>query len=149
MDEQIAKKQLIFNELNRKFSEGVLTQPDVVDLSQEFQRCNHILKHIIRGQENPSARWITSGLFTFVGFLVWSSYRVPPARGQAKRVFNFIVLPAMLIVPGIIGYTWGGRRFGNKKEAIRFRKLYEQTLETDKKFYELTNNLKFDSLKHI
>jgi hypothetical protein len=147
MDEQIAKKSAIYNELIRKKNEGTLTQYDVVDLKQEFQRCNHICNHIIRGYTNPAGKYIAVALFGSAGLGYWLSTR--PAMGRLFTIKSSLLIVPSVLLPVIFAVEFSKRRLGDRKEAKRFTDMRDESYEIDDKFYEDLDNLKKDNLKYI
>ncbi len=149
MDFQIERKKTILVELERKNAEGTLTQADALDLRQELERCNHIQRHILRGLENVSARYSISAIFATTGFFAWMTLRNVKNTKALHPAGSLLFLPLFIAVPAAMGYSYGGKRFGNKKDAKKYRVMDKDSHETDTKFYEIVNNLKHDNLKHI
>lgn len=146
MDEQIAKKQLILNELKRKLEEKNLYQGDITDLKQELERCNHIQKHIIRGQGNFSGGIITGLVFGSLGFAFWKTQKI--RKLPLKKLINALLLLNFVTWPALFGFYFGLKRFGNIKELKRYVKMNKDSKVIDDEFYSITNGLKAADLKH-
>jgi hypothetical protein len=149
MDEQLTKKESILYEFKRRMGEGSMTQHDVLDLRQELERCNHIIKHMIRGQENPAGRWATSAFFGIASYLTWKSFFVPKRRDKKYLLIQVVTFLPSVLIASMIGYGLGAWRFGNTKDARRFNQMFNNSLATDNEFYSIANNLQYENIKHI
>ena len=52
MDFQVDRKKEISQEISMKVKDNTLNQEYFLDMNQEVNRCNHIMKHISRSQYN-------------------------------------------------------------------------------------------------
>jgi hypothetical protein len=146
MDELIAEKASIYNELVRKKSEGKLTQYDAVDLKQEFERRNFIMNHVIRGYTNPAGKWAAMAVFGSVGLGYWLSTR--PSRGSLLSLRSSFTLPVYVGASLFLAAAFAKRRLGDRKEKIRFSQIRDESYEIDEKFYEVLDSLKKEDLKY-
>lgn len=138
MDEQLKKKEEILNYTKKKFSEDSINQQEIVELSQDFQRANHNIRHIIRGNINSAGRHATA---FFGGFLAlcWVLTKFPRKSG--------VVIPGIIgIVPIALGYFLffriGVNRFSSEADAKKNTAALENSFILDQQFYELVNNFK-------
>jgi hypothetical protein len=138
MDELLKKKEEILNFAQKKFSEGSINQKEIVELSQDLQRANHNIKHIIRGNTNPAGRFSTAAFGGFLG-LCWVLTKFPRNSG--------ILLPCVIgILPITVGsyvfYKIGVNRFSSEGDAKKNKAALENSMVIDEQFRELVKSYK-------
>jgi hypothetical protein len=138
MDVLVDKKKHILKEIKRKLEDKSLTQTELVDLRQEFERSNHLMTHMIRGAENPAGRYAAGLLFLLFGMAY--AFNTPKIL---SRVF-VNRLPVLLISP-LIGYKLGALKYSNSKEARRMRSYYNNSWTIDEELYEIIDKIKHDN----
>jgi hypothetical protein len=147
MDELISRKNAIFKQLIRLKDEGNLRQEDSVDLRQEFEKCNHIMNHMIRGYVNPAGKLAALAVFGGLGLSIWlSSF---PNKTRILTGKNIIMFVPFVVIPLAFSVQFAKRRLGDRKEAKRFTKMRNDSFEIDEKFYEIIDNLKKSDFKEF
>lgn len=146
MDIQILRKQSILNQVKRMKQEGTLTQEDVMDLRQEFERSNHIMNHMIRGYTNPAGKWITISVFGVTGFALWlNSFSSKTKILTLKNVCNLV---PYVLLPLIFALQFSKRRFGDLREANKCLEMRNESYTLDEQFYDILDKLQKSDLKY-
>lgn len=140
MDLLQAKKQAILSQTTRLFKDKSLSQQELVDLRQELERCNHIMRHMIRGPKNPAGRYAVSAAFFMFGAGYYFNQITRTSGFMTKR--NLMLMFPCFILSPIVGYALGAWKNGNISETRRLTKLYEESQEVDEEFYSLVKGLR-------
>jgi hypothetical protein len=134
-DDQITKQDKILNHIKANIE--TIKTDEVRDYSQEFNRCDRILKHHLRGYNNPAGRYICSAAFGLGGLAIVLFRK--PVRGG----FFSLIRPedfAIVGVSTILGYLYAGRFHGNNKEYKRLLAIYrEKSLPLKEEFHQIVN----------
>jgi hypothetical protein len=120
-DDQIVKQKRIIDHL--KSNLNTMTQNDLRDYSQEFTRSEKILKHHLRGYNNPAGRYLASLTFALSGVavvLLRKPVGISLFRTIRPQDFAIVGLSA------IVGYVYAGRFHGNNSEYKRLLAIYDE-----------------------
>ncbi len=130
MDYQVEIKREIVNIIKEKSEKKELSQDFLLDLQQEMNRCNHIMKHILRSQYNFTGRLTCAGVFATLA-LLWSSDRVSTRSTMGVRNTAFVM--GSTLFGGLVGYfIIGGRKFGNLPDYKKNLYVYHESLSLDR-----------------
>ena len=110
MEFQVDRKKTILNSLNKRHTENKITQGYLLDMSQEINRCNHIMKHILRSQYNFEGRLVGSAMFGTFALLFCLDKQSSLKKFSTK---NLAITLTSTIAFSLFGfYYFGARRFG-------------------------------------
>jgi len=130
MEFQIERKREIVSVIKEKHDQNQLSQDFLLDMQQEINRCNHIMKHILRSQYNFTGRLYWAGVFSFLAIL-WSSDRVSNRTRLSLKNGAFIMGSAF--AGALIGYYYfGAKFFGNLPDYRKNLDVYFDSLNLDR-----------------
>lgn len=130
MDFQIERKKEIVDVIKEKSEKKELSQEFLLDMQQEINRCNHIMKHTLRSQYNFTGRLACAAVFSTLG-VFWSADRVSSRVKLNLKSVGLIAGSAF--IGGVFGYfIIGGRKFGNLPDYKKNLIVYEESLSLDK-----------------
>jgi hypothetical protein len=140
MEFQVDRKQEILNALNKRHSENRITQSYLLDMNQELNRCNHIMKHILRSQYNYEGRLVGSAMFGTVALLFCLDKQSSLKKFSSR---NLALTLTSTIAFSLFGfYYFGARRFGDIGDYRKNQKIYDESLKIDKDFRDIMKNFK-------
>ncbi len=134
-DDQLDKQGRILKYLNENIS--TMNNDQIRDYSQEFFRCEKIMKHQLRGYANPAGRYIGS-----LAFGIASTCIVLARKPSLKSLLYTIKLQDLGIIgfSFLAGYYYASVFHGNRKEHKRlYSKFVETSIPNQKEFDELIN----------
>ena len=138
MEEQLKKKEEIVKFVRSKLAERSLTQTDLMELSQDLNRANHNIRHMIRGNTNPAGRYSSLGLGALIAYF-WMCSKFPRNSGS--------LLPAIVgIVPIALSsfafWKFGVWRFSSEGDAMKNRSALESSMILDNEFKDIVKSYK-------
>jgi hypothetical protein len=138
MEEQLKKKEAILKFVKSKLAEKSLGQVELMELSQDLNRANHNIKHMIRGNTNPAGRYSCLGLGAIVAYF-WVCTKLPKKTGY--------ILPAVVgIVPiAISSYAFwriGVWKFSSEGDAEKNKSALESSMIIDNEFRDIVKSYK-------
>ena len=129
MDFQVDRKKEISQEISMKVKDNTLNQDYFLDMNQEVNRCNHIMKHILRSQYNYEGR-LCSGVFLGTVALLFNLDRKSSLRKFSFK--NATIIFAQVLGFSLFGfYYFGARRFGNIDDYRKNKDIYDESLKYD------------------
>ena len=138
MDFEIDKKKTLVKLILSKSESNDLSQEFILDMQQEVNRCNHILKHILRSQYNFEGRLCCGGVFGTLAFLLSNDQIKSGVRYNLKT--TGLVLGSTLF-GGLFGYfVFGARKFGSDTDYRKNLKMYENSLSLDEEIKPIFNS---------
>jgi hypothetical protein len=138
-DDQLAKQERILNYIKENITS--MNNDQIRDYSQEFFRCEKIMKHQLRGLSNPAGRYLGSVAFGIAGTCLVLT------RKPVLKSLIFTLKPqdyAFIGFSFILGYYYAATFHGNRDEHNR---LYDKFLKTSiplKKDFDETMNRKLN-----
>ena len=140
MEFQVDRKRTITELLTKRQSENRITQAYLQDMNQELNRCNHIMKHILRSQYNYEGRLVGSVMFGTVA-LLFNLDRQSSLKKYSPK--NFGIMLSSTIAASLFGfYYFGARRFGAVKDYRKNKEIYDESLKYDKDVMAIMKNFK-------
>jgi hypothetical protein len=140
MEFQVDRKSEIVNVIKEKSEKKELTQEFILDMQQEINRCNHIMKHILRSQYNFPGRLTCGGVFSALA-VFWAGDRVSTRTKISFKNMGFIWGSA--IIGALIGYfIIGARRFGALPDYKKNLNVYNDSLRLDREISPITKGFK-------
>ena len=127
----VERKERILEVLKKKNESGQITQPEILDLSQEYNRCEHIINHSIRAVKNPAGRYVCFAGFAIVGAFIGLA-RMPVRGGY--NITNLGRLLFLTIGFGGIGYGYAVKFHSNPGDLSKFIRIKNGQAHVDAEF---------------
>ena len=140
MDEQVDRKKEIANAIAKRASENTTSQAYLLDMSQEVNRCNHIMQHILRSQYNYEGRLVGSAMLGTAALLFTLDQTSSLKKVGAR---NIGMIAGATLAFSIFGfYYFGARRFGAVHDYRKNQAIYDKSLSYDKEISATMKNFK-------
>lgn len=126
MDAVLDKRDTIVSKYSELANSDNPTREEVVDLRQEINRCDHLIRHHLRAQFNYAGRLLGMGAFAAAG-LVFTLKSTPLSQKLTikRTLVNFGIIAAFAGV----GYFYGSTFHSKGREASQAREKAELRVE--------------------
>lgn len=130
MDFQVERKREIVSCIKEKNEKNELSQKYLLDMQQEINRCNHIMRHTLRSQLNNSGRLACAGVFGTLGIFL----SLEKIKTRAKWTLrNTAFVSGSCLVGAFLGYfIIGAKMFSNTPDYKKNLKVYMESLALDR-----------------